>query len=875
MTNANAHSVRSEEKANLAHSVRSEEEVSLEIGGQHSGGGAHRAPRLCGERSCGNSSPATASRSHRTHRILGAPHRCHLTLLSATLAIVLALCSTAEGDRRVMAFIPAGGLRHAHLRYKTGMIQRLSPLGTLRPVARDLVGGGLRAQLPNHRGAERRRTHIGREVHEILRLPTEDLQGHKFCTALSASTFSGGTRTDGDDFYYPEGSTRFVAECDLPTDRGNFRLRAYNYRGAKVVVRDGENVLEWNEMDPVIIYKGNLRGNTKTVVRVHDQCYTSEVLGSKRCDCREQLELALDYINQHGGALIYMPQEGRGIGLANKIAAYQLQDGGLDTVDANRALGFGDDERDYACVPFMLNDMGIKGIRLMTNNPFKIRQLTELGVNIVGAKAHVIASNDFNAKYLRTKAARMAHALPDMESAVGDDVLDTLALSSQARDAKLAAAALDVRWRFGKKSVETAVKAVAAGSVVLMVDGSAHNKGWLVASAAAISTGSLGLMNRFGDSVSVPLAQESVEAIESHWSDCSATYEGCEAPSAPRGVLDVRADYLRRLAAAAVVATNAKASSVLDMLPPPLAAVLKERDTISTTDPCERTSATSAPHACKTWNNIQDDCIAQRLLPVRSKKDALLLPARSPCDAAVELARMARQAPVAVMSPLLDEQRLDSMSFAQVSLSLSLFLSFFACTRAARESACALALNRLLSLFVFLALLLSCVCSFYAPFFLSMSSSDLLVYISFLMRACMPSRSLCARARARALSLHLFLLLGLSLACSFWSFLSTVLHPFPLALTFHDLTFARSHPHYQQNSLSGAISPLFLSRPFSRILPCFLFLVSLAPLSLFLYLSPAPSLRAHACATLLFQVCAVLIGECMCLCKDIEICTHI
>ena len=195
-------------------------------------------------------------------------------------------------------------------------------------------------------------------------------------TALSASTISGGRVTDGDDdFHFPEGLTEFVAECDLPTDRGNFRMRAYSYRGAKVVVRDGENVLEWHEMEPIVIYKGNLRGSAQAVVRVHDQCYTSEVLGSKRCDCREQLELALDYINLHGGAVVYMPQEGRGIGLANKIAAYQLQDGGLDTVDANRALGFGDDERCYACVPFILKDMGIERIRLMTNNPFKIRQV--------------------------------------------------------------------------------------------------------------------------------------------------------------------------------------------------------------------------------------------------------------------------------------------------------------------------------------------------------------------------------------------------------------------------------------------------------------------------------------------------------------------
>ena len=115
-----------------------------------------------------------------------------------------------------------------------------------------------------------------REVYRILGLP--DAEASQCRTALSASTLGGGKRTgEDDDFHYPEGTTQFVAECDLPTDRGNFRLRAYSYRGAKVVVRDGENVLEWNEMEPVVIYNGNLRGSSNAVVRVHDQCYTSEV----------------------------------------------------------------------------------------------------------------------------------------------------------------------------------------------------------------------------------------------------------------------------------------------------------------------------------------------------------------------------------------------------------------------------------------------------------------------------------------------------------------------------------------------------------------------------------------------------------------------
>ena len=464
--------------------------------------------------------------------------------------------------------------------------------------------------------------------------------------------------TDGDDYHYPEGSTQFIAECELPTDRGNFRMRAYSYRGAKVVVRDGENVLEWTEMEPVVIYKGNLRGSSKAVVRVHDQCYTSEVLGSKRCDCREQLELALDYINQHGGALIYMPQEGRGIGLANKIAAYQLQDGGLDTVDANRALGFGDDERCYACVPFMLKDMGIKGIRLMTNNPFKIRQLTELGVSIVGAKSHVVASNEYNAKYLRTKAARMAHVLPDLEASTADD--DAAPLPRAAPAVSLTDTSADVRWRFGKKSVETAAKAVASGGAVIVVDGKRQNEGWLVASAEGVTTHTLGLLSQLGDSMCVPIAGDAVEALKVTSASCGDK-EGRVPPSENRGLLEDRVLVLRRLAGAAAKAIRDRSALLLGTLPPPLATVLQAESQSAS-------SCTAAPDGeLDGWASVKEECVSRRLVPCCCGDGSLAADTRSLGDAAVTLARLARLAPVAVTSPILTPDRLDLMSFAQVS----------------------------------------------------------------------------------------------------------------------------------------------------------------------------------------------------------------
>ncbi|KAJ1480764.1 GTP cyclohydrolase II-domain-containing protein [Baffinella frigidus] len=249
--------------------------------------------------------------------------------------------------------------------------------------------------------------------------------------SLNAGGIAGGVSPDSLPADEPgewssEGRTEFIAECQLPTDKGMFRLRSYRYRGAKVVTRNGERVLEWIEMEPVVMVSGDVgkpraesegvpegKGSNSegVLVRVHDQCFTSEVLGSKRCDCKEQLDLALDYIKAHSGAIIYMPQEGRGIGLANKIAAYELQDGGLDTVDANRHLGFDDDERSYDCVPFILKDLGINSVELMTNNPYKINSLTDMGVKISSTTRSLVAPNKFNEKYLRTKANRMDHFL--------------------------------------------------------------------------------------------------------------------------------------------------------------------------------------------------------------------------------------------------------------------------------------------------------------------------------------------------------------------------------------------------------------------------------------------------------------------------------
>ena len=187
-----------------------------------------------------------------------------------------------------------------------------------------------------------------------------------------------------------------VAHADLPTRFGHFTL--YGFYDAK------------NDKEHTAIVKGVVSGKEAVPVRVHSQCHTGDVLGSLRCDCRDQLEAALTYIDgQDFGAVVYMKQEGRGIGLLNKIKAYQLQDLGLDTVEANQYLGFPGEARDYEVSASILQLLGIKSVVLLTNNPDKIEKLTAAGVSVVGRVPIVIPPNPHDAGYLETKRDRMNH----------------------------------------------------------------------------------------------------------------------------------------------------------------------------------------------------------------------------------------------------------------------------------------------------------------------------------------------------------------------------------------------------------------------------------------------------------------------------------
>ena len=184
------------------------------------------------------------------------------------------------------------------------------------------------------------------------------------------------------------------AQATLPTRLGLFEMRVYR-------AADGS--------EPVAIISGAVNGRERLPVRVHSACFTSENLGSLRCDCREQLDFALDYISREGGVVIYLHQEGRGIGLAQKIRAYALQENGHDTLEANRLLGHPPDSRTYEAAATILSDLGVRSVELITNNPDKIESLIRLGVNISGRIPAVIPPNRFSAPYLATKFTRMRH----------------------------------------------------------------------------------------------------------------------------------------------------------------------------------------------------------------------------------------------------------------------------------------------------------------------------------------------------------------------------------------------------------------------------------------------------------------------------------
>lgn len=187
-------------------------------------------------------------------------------------------------------------------------------------------------------------------------------------------------------------------EVDMPTAYGHFKLIPFRQTS--------------NGLEHMALIKGEWKEDEPVMVRVHSSCATGDILGSKRCDCGEQLHKAMEMIDKEGkGVVVYMQQEGRGIGLMNKIAAYKLQEAGMDTVDANVHLGFKPDERDYGCGAQILRELGVRKMRLLTNNPVKRIGLEAYGLEITENIPIEVTPNEYNIRYLETKKERMGHTL--------------------------------------------------------------------------------------------------------------------------------------------------------------------------------------------------------------------------------------------------------------------------------------------------------------------------------------------------------------------------------------------------------------------------------------------------------------------------------
>jgi GTP cyclohydrolase II len=201
----------------------------------------------------------------------------------------------------------------------------------------------------------------------------------------------------------PTPTTEWLATAELPTRFGRFQTHVFR------TTEPGDGACA---KEHVALVYGDIQGATEVPIRIHSECITSEVFGSLKCDCKEQLDAALAEVARRGrGAVLYLRQEGRGIGLANKIRAYELQDQGLDTVEANERLGFKADQRDYGIGVQILKDLGVKSMRLLSNNPRKLVGLEGYGLSVAEWLPLEIPASEFTKRYLTTKKQKLGHKL--------------------------------------------------------------------------------------------------------------------------------------------------------------------------------------------------------------------------------------------------------------------------------------------------------------------------------------------------------------------------------------------------------------------------------------------------------------------------------
>ena len=197
----------------------------------------------------------------------------------------------------------------------------------------------------------------------------------------------------------PEEPAEIDADAFLPTESGNFRIRV---------------TVDENGLEHCLVYTGDLTGDNPPLIRIHSECLTGDAFHSLKCDCGAQLKKSMELIQKEGaGAIVYLRQEGRGIGLESKIQAYALQDRGYDTLDANLALNLPADARDYSFCAEMLRSVGVTQVKLMTNNPLKIRGLRSNGIRVDERMPHLAGRCEYNDHYLSTKQKRMGHLIPE------------------------------------------------------------------------------------------------------------------------------------------------------------------------------------------------------------------------------------------------------------------------------------------------------------------------------------------------------------------------------------------------------------------------------------------------------------------------------